>query len=187
MRLARPITVAFVAYLGTQGCADTEDNKLGADLPTPGDMEPDGGEQIDAGPPPEFDPLPRRIGLAKAKDRLTGISLTESDVVAAATQEGFKSLIDTWATTSEFENVMIQFFADAFQQRQVNYEDMKDIALGLTYYAYIEDFEEPKLRRSFQEMFARTALGIVQEGRPFTEVASTSRFKLNVPTAWRTG
>ncbi len=58
---------------------------------------------------------------------------------------------------------------------------MKDYALGFSMYAYITYNEAPKLKVALEEMFARTALGIVQEGRSFTEVATTTRFKLNVP------
>jgi hypothetical protein len=136
---------------------------------------------LNNGPPPEFDPLPIRIGAAKAKDLLTGAQLTDAEYAALADPAALKGMIDTWMNTPEFETVMIQFFGEIFQQRTLTKTDMHDTGLGLTTYAFIIHEEEPNLRRAMQEMFARTALGIMQEGRPFTEVATTTRFKLNPP------
>lgn len=187
-----PIFLSAVTYLATQGCSNTDqvppvDTDITPNEPTPGRPPPStmGSPPAETNVPrvpPEFDPLPLRVGVSKAKDLLTGLPATSSELSQAATPEGFKSLIDTWAATPQFDDTMLRFFADAFQQGGLGADEVQQFALALERPNNFEYYYgSPKVRRALNEMFARTALGIVQEGRPFTEVATTTRFKLNTP------
>ncbi len=182
------VKTGFIAwlFLAAQGCegnlparhaTDAEPPQVSPAIPTIAEPPVSVSPEL----PPEFDPLPLRIGAAKAKDLLTGLALTDDELGKLADPTAFAALADAWMGTPQFDQVMLQFFADVFQQRPFSYQDMKDYALGFSMYAYITNNEAPKLKVALEEMFARTALGIVQEGRSFTEVATTTRFKLNVP------
>jgi hypothetical protein len=182
----KPIHVLFglFAMLYLAGCQTGLVGPLQGPTSQPSDSVFDGGVAVDmpdGGVLVEFDALPRRIGVAKAKDKLTGLALTAEELAEAGTSDGLKKLIDGWMKTNEFEGVMQHWLGEVFQQRGLAAEDIKFTALGLSYYGYIPGYET-ELRDSFEEMFARTAFGLIQEGRPFTEVATTTRFKLNVPT-----
>jgi Protein of unknown function (DUF1585) len=169
-RVCLPTLFAAISYFGAQGCSSTDD-------------APPVDTNIVPKVPPEFDPLPLRVGVSKAKDLLTGLPITAEELTQAATPEGFKQLIDAWTTLPQFDDAMLRFFADAFQQSGMQSAPMEQFALALEQPNNGIDYHYTarKLRIALNEMFARTALGIVQEGRPFTEVATTTRFKLNTP------
>ncbi len=132
-------------------------------------------------PPPEFDPLPRRIGIAKAKDKLTGLHTTDEELKQGATDEGFKALIDTWINSPDFEAVMLPLFIDLFQQNVAQDDAPFQSGLNLSSQGFLAPQSSIPMARSLQEMFARTALQIVKENRPFTEVATTTRYMMNTP------
>ena len=177
MRLRLVVALSSLVYIGTQACADNAEDSF----PRANVAETPSG---DAGSetPVEFDPLPLRVGASKAKDLLTGLPLTSAELAAAADREALKTLVDTWMALPQFDDAMLRFFADAFQQSGLGADEVRRLALALGLPNNFEYFYgSPKVRRALDEMFARTALGIVQEARPFTEVATTTRFKLNTP------
>jgi hypothetical protein len=176
MHFRTPIALAFLSYVGAQGCSEAEDLQVaGADVAQPtGALGPEA-------PPPEFDPLSLRVGVAKAKDLLTGLPITDAELSAAGSLDAFKSLVDSWSATPQFDDTMLRFFADAFEQSPIGKQEMLGFSLALARTGDFVYYEERKMIRALHEMFARTVLGIVQEGRPFTEVATTTRFKLNTP------
>jgi hypothetical protein len=132
-------------------------------------------------PPLEFDPLPRRIGIAKAKDKLTGLHTTDEELKQGATDEGLKALVDTWTKLPEFDAVMLPLFTDVFQQNLAHDDEPFQAGLNLSSQGSLAPQSSIPLARSLQEMFARTALQIVKENRPFTEVATTTRYMMNTP------
>jgi hypothetical protein len=168
-RVYLPLLLSAMSYFGVQGCSSSEET-------------PQVNTNVVPKVPPEFDPMPLRVGVSKAKDLLTGLPITAAELEQASTPEGFKQLIDVWSALPQFEEAMLRFFADAFQQSGMQYADTGRFALTIQLHGDIEYYEgSPKMRRALNEMFARTALGIVQEARSFTEVATTTRFKLNTP------
>ena len=178
MRLRTVVALTSLVYVGTQGCSDNTENLVpranAGDIPSGADAGPE--------TPVEFDPLPLRVGASKAKDLLTGLPMTAAELAAAADPAALKMLVDAWMALPQFDDAMLRFFADAFQQSGLGADEVHRYALALELPNNFEYYyASPKVRRALNEMFARTALGIVQEGRPFTEVATTTRFKLNTP------
>jgi len=112
------------------------------------------------------------------KTLLTGEAVTADEHARyAADEDALPALIDTFMASPRFEATLRTFFASAFQQTE-----LLPTSLG-------DQLGEPKLQgqpqalarllANLEESFARTALAIVQEGRPFTEVLTTTRFQLS--------
>jgi hypothetical protein len=119
----------------------------------------------------------------KVKTLLTGLPLDADELRRLqADPTALPDLIDTWLGTPEAEGVLRRWFATAFQQDGVDAEGLADM-LGRNNLNWGRLASgEPvatRLMDSLKESFARTALRIVREGRPFTEVLTTDRFELN--------
>jgi hypothetical protein len=131
-------------------------------------------------PPPPFAPLPAHIQAAKVKQLLTGRALTadELDHVAADPATALPGLIDGWMALPEWQAQTLAFFRQAFQQTQT---ELADYAEQLGRPGAWNRVDAARFVRAAEESFARTALALVQEGRPFTETVTTERFQLNPP------
>jgi hypothetical protein len=129
-------------------------------------------------PPPPFEPLPAHVALGKVKTLLTGLAPTAGELQAVqADPLALRALVDRWMDTPEFRARLSTFFQQAFQQTQTDVDDYVDL-LGR---APTASEHGRLLVRSIEESFARTALAMVEEGRPFTETATTDTFMLNPP------
>lgn len=125
-----------------------------------------------------FEPLPPRVYVAKVKALLTGLAATDDEVAAVtADPRALAGLVDRWTATPQFDERMLRFFQQAFQQTQTDIGDYDDI-IGLK----TDNWQfRDELLRSLEESFARTVLALIAEHRPFTEVLTTDRFMLNPP------
>jgi hypothetical protein len=129
-------------------------------------------------PPPPFEPLPPQVALGKVKTLLTGLAPTADELQTVLADPGaLRALLDGWMGTPEFRARMFTFFQQAFQQTQTDVADYIDmLGRGPT------GAEQGRvLVRSIEESFARTVLALVEQGRPFTETATTDTFMLNPP------
>jgi hypothetical protein len=117
---------------------------------------------------------------SKVKNLLTGtgIDAREADAVAAD-PAALRGLIDRLMTTPEFHRKMLEFFSQAFQQTQVGFAQFAE-QLGSPL-PNLNPIIKRYLLRSAELSFPITALALVDEGRPFTEVLTTDRFMLNPP------
>jgi hypothetical protein len=141
---------------------------------------PPGAEPAPPSAPPAFAPLPPRAYAAKVKDLLTGQALQDDELAAVnADPRALRQLIDGWMGQPAFRSKMMEFFKKAFQQTQLVPADL-DEQLALNS-AGASAAEQRLMVRSVEESFARTVLALVDEGRPFTETVTTTRFMLNVP------
>jgi len=130
-----------------------------------------------------------RAYLRKVKGLLTGLAPTEEEALTVETapdpRAALRGLIEGWtsldnaATYDFFRSKLLVFFANAFQQKGfVPTEDFKLQLLENGGFdlggrgAYADD-AFPKLVQNLEESFARTALAIVEAGRPFTDVLTT--------------
>ncbi len=152
----------------------------GTGTPAPGMMTP---PPTAPGPKPAvlpFQALPIAVQAAKLKNLLTGLPLSDAELMAVtAAPTALGGLIDQWMAVPEFQAKMTEFFKQAFQQTQTDPNDYDD-QLGFTTNP-LNNQDKSRFLRSAEEMFARTAMAIVTEGRPFNEVASTERFMMNTP------
>jgi hypothetical protein len=134
------------------------------------------------GPAPlPFEPASPSSYVGKVKNLLVGQAATE-DEVAAVTSEpnALRRLIDAWMQEPQYAAKMTAFFANAFQQTEVATTDFVDQSQIRTL-NQIAGTEGPRLLESLRESFARTALALVNEGRPFRETMTTTRFMMNTP------
>jgi hypothetical protein len=122
-----------------------------------------------------FEPVTVSAYLAEVKDLLTGLPPTDAEYATVnGNPSALSGLITTWisggATQTGYQGKMLSFFANAFQQSDVTAAEFQ---LGQN----IEAINGPMLQ-DLQQSFAQTAWELVQEGQPFTAVATTNRFML---------
>jgi hypothetical protein len=114
--------------------------------------------------------------VPKVKNLITGLPATAAEIQAVAQDPtAIKGLIDQWTMQPEWRARLMIFFKQAFQQTQVMPIDYTDeLALTLIY----APFTNGNFIQMMEEMFPRTALELMDEGRPFTEVVTTRRFMM---------
>lgn len=130
-------------------------------------------------PEPPFEPFAPEAYTAKVKNLLTGQALTEAELQAVqADPNKLPELIDTWLNTPEAETKLLAFFQQAFQQTQLTISNFSDqLPSGFGFNAATQNL----FVKSARESFARTALQLMKEGRPWTEVLTSNRYVLNAP------
>jgi hypothetical protein len=88
-------------------------------------------------------------------------------------------LVDSWMALPAWRTRMFGFFQQAFQQTQTTAADFDDqLGLKTTNWAALD---QVLFNQAASESLARTALALIDEGRPFTETVTTRRFMLNPP------
>ena len=140
-----------------------------------------GGGTSDAGSAPTpFEPLAPYVYGGKVKNLLTGLPLTDTELAKlTASPDALPALIDTWMALPQWRDRMMDFFKQSFQQTQTDINDY-DEELARTTNPW-NPIDKIKFVRSAEESFARTALQLIDEKRPFTEVLTTNRIMLNPP------
>jgi hypothetical protein len=140
-----------------------------------------GGEPVGPPPPPPYEALAPSAYAAKVKDALTGMALTDDELLAVTMggRGALVPLIDGWMETPQFRDRMFDFFKRSFQQTQLDVSDLDD-QLRLAS-ANVNRTDQQRILRAVEESFARTVLAMMDERRPFTETVTTTRFMVNVP------
>jgi len=143
----------------------------------------DAGDAGDAGdddtgePPAPFDPSDPESYARKVKLLLTGEPVLEAELTAIRNDpDALRGLVDQWTQTEGFHTKMLDFFTVTFHQEQI---DKANIVSQIRGDDAVGNFElRDELYENLTESFARTAWSIVEEGRPFTEVATTRRWMM---------
>jgi len=141
------------------------------------------GSAGDAGAVGYGGPPPSESSLRKVKSVLTGLAPTDAELATGKTQAGLKSLITTWMGTPEFQDKLLFFFQNTFQQSQLAQLDFefqlrkRPGAFDLSYDIY-GDNAYPKMYQNVKESFARTAIAFVTAGRPMTDLLTTNEFMM---------
>lgn len=136
----------------------------------------DGGDDSgdDDGVP--FEPVSAQVYVPKVKNIMTGLPASDAEVAMVSAQpDALKGLIDRWMETPEFQARMLDFFRNAFQQNQVDLNSLT-AALGGTNFTQIHNAYKARVQRSLMDSFPRTALAVVNEGRPFTDTLTSNRY-----------
>ena len=143
-----------------------------------------GGRRGDRRKHPAVDaPISTYASVRKVKNILTGLGPTDAEVAQAATPAGFQSLVTTWMATPQYQQKMMFFFGNAFQQTSLtllNFEfqlRMRPGAFDLPYGLY-GDNSLNMLYQNMMESFARTCLELISEGKPFIDVLTTQTFMM---------
>jgi hypothetical protein len=142
------------------------------------DASPDASADTSANPPaPPFQPDSPSVYVAKVKNVLVGLAPTDDEIKAVeADPTQLKGLIDGWMALPQYSQKMMTFFELAFQQTQVSIIDFADQTYPRP--ADANGSTAPLLVQNARESFARTVLGLITEGRPFTEAMTTQRFMM---------
>lgn len=128
-------------------------------------------------------PLSTSAALRKVKGVLTGLAPTDAELSAATDAAALRGLIDGWMATPGHQSKMLLFFQDAFQQSSLAILDFqfqlrkRPGAFDLSYGLY-GDNAFPMLFQNLKESLARTALQLIAESRPISEIMTTQRFMM---------
>lgn len=171
--LGRSWLIVLAGLLST-GCAGN--HFAGHDAQSGGTGESGGGGTSPTGTTPSvaFDAASPASAVRKVKMLLTG-QTAGSDELAQVAQDPneLASLVDAWMNTDAYKNTLFNFFGNAFQQSGV-------LGSYFPYNLYGREnyYPSPTLLLAIRESFARTALALVEEGAPFTETLTTSRYMM---------
>jgi hypothetical protein len=133
--------------------------------------------------PPPFAAVQSASYVRKVKNLLTGLAPTAAEVAAATSSTALASLVDGWMATPQFQDKMIAFFRNVFQQSQFAVADFafqlrtRPGAFELPYGIY-GDTAFPMMFRNMQESVARTVLYYVQNGLPLTNILTTNQLMM---------
>jgi hypothetical protein len=128
-------------------------------------------------------PISAESALRKIKNVLTGLAVTDAELATGKQPGGLTQLLDAWTATPEFDEKMIFFFSNAFQQSSLSIADFqfqlrkRPGAFDLPYGIYGDD-AFPMLFKNMKESFARTAVAFVAEGKPLTDLLTTKKFMM---------
>jgi len=128
-------------------------------------------------------PPPSESALRKVKNVLTGLPPTDAELATGKTPGGLKTLIANWMSTPEYQDKLILFFQNTFQQSQLAILDFqfqlrkRPGAFDLPYDIF-GDSAYPKLFQNMKESFARTAIAFVSAGRPMSDLLTTDEFMM---------
>ena len=126
-----------------------------------------------------FEPMDLRASATRVKTFITGKGLTDTEWNRLSGRgELSADDVDTWMRDPAYQQRLLDIFSETFQQKQT-------VDLNITQQW---GFQSKSLRESDERMvdavrtyFARTALALVNDNRPFTETLTTTRFMLNPP------
>jgi len=154
--LAGEVRAPFVSWVEAGMAADSCD--------TPDDVTP-------------FEPTSAEAALKKVKMLLTGDAPTADELERyQADPEALPDLIDGFMTHPMFEQKLLSFFQVAFQQKELLPVSLADQIGDKRLFG--EADAVALLLDNLEQSFPRTALRIVREGQPFTDVLTTQRFEL---------
>ena len=132
-------------------------------------------------PPSAFTAMAPSSVLRKVKNTLTGLAPTDAELAAGTGKAALQAQIDAWMQTPEFQDKMLLFFSNSFQQNSFAVSDfqfqLRNRPGGFNL-ANFGDNAFPLLVKNLQESFARTAIAFVQEGRPLSDLLTTDRFMM---------
>ncbi len=122
-----------------------------------------------------FEPSSPRAYVSKVKTLLTGRRATAAEVAAVEADPGaLRGLAETWIDTPEFDQRLLPFLRDTLQFA----DDLGDLDDRI---GAVADYQ-PYLATNLGESFARTMLRIIDEDRPFTEIATTTSWEVTTFT-----
>lgn len=130
-----------------------------------------------------FTPLSSASALRKVKGVLTGMAPTAAELAGGIGKETLQARIDAWMETPAFQEKMLVFFSNTFQQSSFSLADFQNQlrnrpgALNLPYGLH-GDTAFPQLMKNVKESFARTALAHAQSGQSMADLLTTDRFMM---------
>jgi hypothetical protein len=128
-----------------------------------------------AHPTTGYAPVSAAAAVTKVKNLLVGLGPTDEEVAAvAADPAALEGLVARWMVLPQYEAKMRRFFVSAFQQDQFSYAQL--LYLFMEFFAFQVD--SSKIVQNVQEVFGRTVMQLIAEGRSLTEAMTTTRFMM---------
>ena len=119
-----------------------------------------------------YEPVSARIYVAKVKNLLIGQAATEEEIAAVEKNpEALRAMVDAWFVTPDAQDKFFSFFQKSFQQTQIGINDFVDQGI-------VANIKDTTVLTSAKEMFARTALKVIADNKPFTETVTTHTFMM---------
>lgn len=178
--------LAFARGIGLLPClCSCAGNRIGAELSDgPGDALDPGssstgggggpagtGSVGDNGPLVPFDVVDKDTSLRKVKYLMTGGVPTSEEFAGYKKDSSLlRAYVAAWMKTEAYRSILQAFFANQFQQSQMNGDNLRALYYGLQ--------PNDPVYANLMESFARTVMALIDEGRPFAEVMTTRRHML---------
>ncbi len=165
----------YASLLGLAGCltsvVEPAEQPIVEDPPVP--VVP-GFEAGEPAIPCDLESLvPPQDQVRRVKNLLTGLAVRDDELAAVSEDPtALRELVADWAQTPAFERKMAGFFRKTMQL-----DDVTDLARQITN-SDSNNRMLPALEDNLRESFVRTALRIVAEDRPFTDVVETRRWQM---------
>ncbi len=123
----------------------------------------------------EFEPSPPRTYVSKVKTLMTGLRATDDEIAQVeADPEALVDLARAWVETPAFAARLDPFVQDALQF-SLDLGDLENKISGLPAY-------QPFIEADIGESFRRTMMRIIDEDRPFVEIATTRHWEVTTFT-----
>lgn len=123
----------------------------------------------------QFEPSSPAVYVSKVKNLMTGQRASLEDIERVHDDPAaLAQLAREWVQTPQFESRLQPLLRDALQY-SVDLADLEDKIGGLPAY-------QPLIEADLGESFRRTMMRIIEEDRPFTEIATTRRFEVTTFT-----
>ncbi len=152
---------ACIGKIGPDGAADTSGPGVGSSTSS--------GNYVENFP---YEPVSARIYVAKVKNLLIGQAATEDEIAAVEKDpKALRAMVDAWFVTPDAQDKFFSFFQKAFQQTQIGINEFVDQGI-------VANIKDTTVLTSAKEMFARTALKGIADGKPFTDTVTTHTFMM---------
>ena len=140
------------------------------------------GQPTDPLPPPPFEPVSPAASAAKVKDLLTGLPLADDELAAVtADPPALRGLIDGWMGLPQFRAKMLEFFKKRLPADPARHHRPRRAAAPRQRRRQPRAEQRLHGHRASRRASPAPCCALVDEGRPFTETVTTTRFMLNVP------
>ena len=157
-----------------------------SDAATPGNANTAVPGAVGAANDPNFEQLTAPQSASKVKALLTGLPLTAAEYTQVSTDpNALPALVDAWMATPQWQKIMLDYFRKVFQTGTNNFFDYANLFVRIyqinqdwNWFGWHTWFD---IISSMQDMFPRTALQLVNENAPFTQVLTTQRYMMNTP------
>ncbi|MEM9459705.1 MAG: hypothetical protein AAGF11_36345 [Myxococcota bacterium] len=123
----------------------------------------------------QFEPSSPAVYVSKVKNIMTGLRATTEEIERVqGDPDALASLAREWIEAPQFEARLRPFLRDALQY-SVDLDDLEDKIGGLPEY-------QPLIEADLGESFRRTMMRLIEEDRPFTEIATTRHWEVTTFT-----
>jgi hypothetical protein len=158
---------ACIGKIGPNGA--TEAGGTGGAATGAGTGGDGGGPYVENFP---YEKVSARIYVSKVKNLLIGKAATEDEIAAVEKDpKALRGMVDAWFVTPDAQDKFFSFFQKAFQQTQIGVNDFVD-------QGGVANNKDTTVLNAAREMFARTVLKGLADGKPFTDTVTTHTFMM---------